>query len=543
MIATVRPATPEESPRQPAWGTFRATVWSVAISAGLLGGCSPKSAAPNAALKSTPAEPNVLLIVWDTVRADRLGCYGYGSPTTTHLDRFAASATLYENAVSPGMWTVPTHASLFTGLPVSTHGAVFGHKWLDDEFDTLAEIFRQAEYDTYCFSANPHVSDEDNLTQGFDRQDFAWTDPWVERIHQTMRPKLHPQDRSTDRFRRINDARPPGSAQIDIPRSESKDAGLVINDAFLSWVDDRASKKPFFAFLNYMEAHYPRLPSMDARRKLMTQDRIDQTLAIDQSSDRLIAYMFGLEALTPEELQAVNDVYDASLIDLDAITNDLFQKLTERGLLNDTIVVLTSDHGENLGDHGMMMHRYCLYNSLTRVPLLIRYPPHVPAARIARPISTADVFPTIIDLAGLEIAKNTGASTSLLGRDLSGPDDLPVISELVAPATRFMDRFVKRHANFNPAPWLRTYRSIEMTPYRFIWASDQRHELFDLRTDPNETKNLYAGLPERAAELQAKLNAWHESVEKYNPRSHAAPNRKTPTEESTERLKALGYVD
>ena len=136
----------------------------------ILSACSdgPEPGSPS---PTAPAEdaPNVLIVVWDTVRADRLGCYGYELPTTPYLDALAEDSLLFERAVSPGMWTLPSHASLFTGLPVSAHGVSSKHKWLDHRFETLAEVFQSTGYGTYLFSANPHMSRDANLTQGFYR--------------------------------------------------------------------------------------------------------------------------------------------------------------------------------------------------------------------------------------------------------------------------------------------------------------------------------------------------------------------------------------
>ena len=140
------------------------------------GGCSsptpePVEPAPPVAAPVVPPSddrPNVLIVVWDTVRADRMSLYGYGRPTTPKLDAWAKDAVVFERATSPGMWTLPSHASMFTGLRQTEHGAKPSWRWLDHRFDTLAELLDGAGYDTFAFSSNLIASPMTNLTQGFE---------------------------------------------------------------------------------------------------------------------------------------------------------------------------------------------------------------------------------------------------------------------------------------------------------------------------------------------------------------------------------------
>ena len=135
-------------------------------------------------------QPNVVILMWDTVRADRLGIYGYGLPTTPALDRFAQGATVYARAVSPAIWTPPSHASLFTGLAPKQHGVDATYKWLDNHHTTLAEILGDAGFDTYAFSSNPYVSAKTNLLQGFATQDFSFEKPWKKEAKAATESKL-----------------------------------------------------------------------------------------------------------------------------------------------------------------------------------------------------------------------------------------------------------------------------------------------------------------------------------------------------------------
>jgi arylsulfatase A-like enzyme len=499
-----------------------------------VGGCEKP-----ASQQSSMTGPNVVFVVWDTVRADRMSCYGYETPTTPHLDRFAESAALYENAVSPAMWTLPAHASMFTGLPISAHGTTSEHLWLDDSFDCLAEIFQRAGYGTYFFSANPHVSKERNFTQGFDQAEYPADDQWKNRIQNLVLERLLPKDQSTKLFQNINRARTAGPDRMKRRLGTSKDAGPVIAEALEHWLDGRNTNRPFFAFLNYMEAHYPRLPSPAARKQAVPENRIENTYALDQSFPRMLGYMFGYEKFTEEELLSINDVYNASLVDLDSATHALFEMLRKRGILDNTIVVLTSDHGENLGDHGLMEHRYCLYDSLIRVPLLLRYPPRLSPRRVKSTVSTLDIYRTVLDLAGLKPIADPYHSKSLLRDESQLSDRWGVMSELLKPDHGRLKRFAEDHPDFDQTKWLKTYRSIERTPHKLILSSDENHELFDVVNDPGETKDLFSELPEVALQLEAALQEWVGSFDHYKPDKSSRPEL---SKETIEQLRNLGYA-
>jgi arylsulfatase A-like enzyme len=496
-----------------------------------------------AALRPGLGHPNVLVVMWDTVRADRLSAYGYEKPTTPRLAEFARSGSLFEQVISPAIWTLPSHASLFTGLPVSAHGATASHKWIDSSFPKLAELFRDAGYDTYMFSSNPFVSDMTNSAPGFETVDYVWETPWNEKTAQAIRAKLDPRDRSNALAVRFNlaglgaDPRRLGITSADLTQS-----GPVIKEAFEHWLDRRDSAKPFFAFLNYMEAHYPRLPSLSARLKVMTPAQVDRSFTLDQDHTLLMDHMFGRHVFSEEDLAVISGVYDASLIDLDAATAQLFDMLEDRGLLDETVVLLTSDHGENLGEHGLMEHKYNVYNTVTRVPLVVRYPPRVPAQRVFEPVSALDIHATLLDLAGIPPPQPATHSISLFA-----PPELRAgrgffISEMLAPASRALRLASKRFPDFDSSPWMRRFRAVEMDGLKFIRASDGRRELYDLATDPQETNNLYSSSPERAEPLERTLDQWMGSFVPYKESKAPVDRTKPLTEEELKRLRALGYA-
>ncbi|UCG34223.1 MAG: sulfatase, partial [Phycisphaerales bacterium] len=446
-----------------------------------------------------PEHPNILVIMWDTVRADRLSAYGYDKPTTPYLEQFAAESSLYERAISPGIWTLPYHASLFTGLPITAHGATAFHKWIDSDMPKLAETLTEAGYDTYMFSSNPFVSDMSNSTPGFQKIDYVWDPPWSTKTVQAIRAKLDPRDRSNALAVLLNRTGSQADPRrLGVGSNALTQSGPVIKEALAQWLQQRDSSKPFFAYLNYMEAHFPRIPSLEARRKLMTPVQIDRSLMMNQDHTLLMDHMFGRYQFSDEDVAIISGVYDANLIDLDATTHDLIDMLQEQDLLDETVVVITSDHGENLGDHGQMGHKYSVHNSLTRVPLVIRYPPRVPARRVTEPVAALDLYATLLDLANVDPPQETLHSVSLLASPELRPDRDFFISEMLAPATTALQYASKRYPDLNWNPWMRWFRAIEKDDRKFIWSSDGRHELYDLNTDPGENRSLYRDEPGQA---------------------------------------------
>jgi arylsulfatase A-like enzyme len=486
--------------------------------------------------------PNVLIIMWDTVRADRLSAYGYDLSTTPFLEEFARDAALFENVVSPGIWTLPSHASLFTGLPTSAHGATVNHRRLDNGIPRLSVLLTESGYDTYFFSSNPFVSHVTNLDLGFEKIDYSWEAPWAEKTLRHTFGKLDPRDRSNGFSVQLNAKRErTDMAAMALSSRHLTQSGPTIAEAFEQWLGERDFSKPFFGYLNYMEAHFPRIPSMEARRRVMPADLIDDSFTLNQGHRLLMAYMFGQHDYSAHDLAVISAVYDASLVDLDAATNQLIQVLRRKDLLDETAVFIVSDHGENLGEHGLMEHKYCAYNTVTRVPLVLRYPARVSAGRIADSVSLADVFATVLDLAGIDGVDPGPHSLSLLENPSHRPDNRALVSEMLAPALRALQVAEKQYPDLDRSSWERTFRAIESKGQKFIWASDGRHELYDLRNDPDERRNLFGESQESAGRLQAALDSWLASFAHYDAGAANSEEPSTLAPEEEERLKALGY--
>ena len=219
----------------------------------------------------TGRRPNVLIVLWDTVRADRMSAYGYARPTTPRIAAWAERAAVFERASSPGIWTLPAHASMFTGLPPQAHGADERWMWLDQRFVTMAEHFSAAGYATYALAANALLCGETNLVKGFGVRLNTYRGKLATPAARMTRRKVPPGDRSNEL---APGWRPPahGAHNAEWARASYKDAAPLAVKAFGRWLVEQPRDQPFFAYLNLMEAHTPRIPTMRSRERVLAAD-------------------------------------------------------------------------------------------------------------------------------------------------------------------------------------------------------------------------------------------------------------------------------
>lgn len=485
---------------------------------------------------TAPHLPNVLVVLWDTVRADHLSLYGYDRPTTPALEAFAKDAAVYERAYSAGMWTVPSHGSLFTGLPTSSHGARVGWLWLDGHHTTLAEHLADHGYATFAWSSNPYLSEQTNLLQGFSTVRYAWRGDDEAACAAETKAKLLPDDKSVE----IGPAWAPDPARKGWPEHLvlHKDCAHHAVDAFLGWRVGVPDGEPWFAYVNLLEAHHPRVPSAASRAAVAPPDRVASALATDGSLFRLMSAMEGRASFSAAELEDLAAVYDASLRDLDTETARLLDALRADGSLDDTLVILTSDHGENLGDHGMFDHRWDLHDPLIHVPLVVRWPSGVTASRVADPVSTADLFGTVLTLTGLPSPEGSGALPPFGVRS-------QVVSELEAPTPR-LPEIRSAYPDLRRDRWQVRWRTLIEGPLGVLRSDRPSTELYDLVADPRQATDLARTRPDEAKRLQDALRAWDQARPKVDPRLRTKDdhpgNPLTADDETAGQLEALGYT-
>jgi arylsulfatase A-like enzyme len=422
---------------------------------------------------------------------------------------------------------------MFTGLMPSEHCTHNDHKRLDDRYDTVAELLGAAGYQTFLYSANPHITGGSrNFDQGFDVASRPYSSEWSSEAERVIREKLDRDDRSSEfpaRFRAADRGRTLLNAW------DLKAAGSVAEKALLEWLEASDPERPYFAFLNYMEAHPPYIPSREHRRRLMSEEDVGRSYRVDRSWLRVWEYTFGLAEFSDEELELTRATYDATLGELDDLFAELLETLDDEGFLDNTVVVLTSDHGEHLGEQHMLDHQYSLYEPILRVPLVIHFPSRFAPGRDDRPVMNMDVFATLLELAGLEIPAGTRA-VSLLDPEPSRVR----LAEEPARTTVGMPPVQQRHPDWDPSPYQRQIRALTDSPHKYIWGSDGRNALFDLEHDPGEERNRIEDDAEVAARLAAALEKQRAGLARCDAEADEIP---VDSPDERQLLEELGYVE
>lgn len=337
--------------------------------------------------ESAAGRPNVLLVVLDTEGAAAMSLHGYPRPTTPVLERLARSSTVFDLAVSPAPWTLPAHASLFTGRYPHETGVDY-RTALDDRFPTLAEALGDAGYATAAFVANlAYTQRAYGLGRGFDRYEDFSLSPEEFLVHSSLVRRVT----NSEFFRRHTGFR-------DVVGRKRADRIAADFDA---WRIKRT--RPWFAFLNIWDAHEPYIPpaAQAAQFGVRNEDReFGQTAYLRRQAN---LWSWVRQRQPAKAQRAERNAYDASIAAADRVLGELLERLEADGTLDRTIVVITSDHGEHFGERGLFLHGNSLASELLRVPLIIRYPGRVPAgAWVHRPVGTQRLAATLLDLAGVD---------------------------------------------------------------------------------------------------------------------------------------------
>ena len=398
---------------------------------------------------------NVIFISMDTLRADRLGCLGHERGLTPNLDRLAAEGSLFTNAFASDIPTQPSHTAIFTGrFGVTTNIVSHFHPAarLDAEFSWLPTIFRSAGYAT---GAVDHL--------------FAMKD-WFLRGYQDYMP-------------------PPG---------RSRSPGSVIVDMGTQWLDEHRNEA-FFLFLHFWDPHIPYLPppsykSLYAGASALHRDPLIAEKLRSRPSYPLFAENLYNHLDIIPSLEYVSDLYDAEVAYLDYEIGRLFEYLAAVDLLDQTMVVLFGDHGENMTEHDAWFDHAGLYDSVVHVPVIIWAPGVVPESEVTALISTVDVKPTVLDFLRMPAVEGLDGRSlrPLVEGTSTGHRDAVFLSECTWQAKR----------------------GVRTSDWKFIRCVDpgvyprDGIELYDLRRDPTEQTNLAGERPELARQMDAMLSEW-----------------------------------
>lgn len=484
------------------------------------------SAAPaRATAAGAKARPNVALIVLDTLRADHLGAYGDARALSPAFDRLAAGGTLFERCYAPAPWTVPSHASLFTGLYPTAHGATFEqHRWLDDGFTTLAEALAAAGYRTAGFAANGHVALA-NLAQGFE----------------TYREIAAPYERLA--LRRILE-------RVGAPArftDQGAEQGVVEIDRFLRARDARGDEAPLFLFVNLLEPHWRYLPPARARAAHLPDGVGYLEATLFSSGFYGPLWMARTRAPAPRELSALRGLYAAEVAYQDVRLGHIVASI-DRHLGPDTLLVVTADHGENLGEAGRFDHVFAINDHLVHVPMLLRGAGVAAGARDDGPCQLVDVPATVADaVGGLALEPGQSGQSLLPGR--TRPRRLAFVEG--DPYYGHLER-MSVHAGLEAdvARFTARLRAAHDGRFKYLVSSRAAPVLYDTQVDPDETRDVGDAHPDVRDALARALDAWLAAQPAYSIEAHlrAAERdgeaRGASDEDATfERLRELGYVE
>lgn len=474
---------------------------------------------------SVPPRPNVLWIVWDTVRSDRLTPYDSTLETTPKLAEWARGARVYEDVVSVAHSTLPSHASMFTGLTSGQHQTHYSHPRLGDQHDTIAELLKGAGYDTYLWSSNPHVSEQTNLHQGFDTVQHPWDGDRLSEAIEIVRAKVV-EDRGTGVA---------AALEGQVRNWAIKASGELAEPNLIRWLESREGDSPYFAFLNYMEAHRQYIPGRAYRERFMTPAQVERSYTIDQSWLTVWKYVFGLHDYSEEDMAIIRATYDATLAELDDLLASLLDALRERGELENTIVILTADHGEHLGEHHLVDHQFTVFEEVLRVPLIVHYPERFEPGRDDSPVSNGDVFPTLLELAGVEPPDLPSPMVSLL----HPAEDRVRLAEHPVPHLPPVNLVRRVVPTLNVSTMAVSMCALYQGGRKLIYREGIDNWVFDVASDPRETRPIENEQIESA--LVAQLGVF---LQRY-PALPAEDEPPPPEldEEQREGLRSLGYLD
>ena len=470
-------------------------------------------------------KPNVLWLGMDTTRADHLSAYGYDRPTSPVLETVAAEGALFEENHAESSWTIPGHFVMVTGRFDAAQ-----EKLLGDEFTTAAEVFREAGYETGAVLGNMSIGRGSGFEQGFD----ATVDGPVRIFYLSAFEKIPAIKMLMGTGVASGDSILRFLHRKTFLQNEAVRADRINADA-VDWLDSREGDRPFFLFINYMDPHDAYDPPEEFRQKFAAGAdpelgfvRYIRDLGGTISSNRFV------RDVAPQFDQAkwdeMLDLYDAEIAYLDAEIGNLLATLEDRGLDENTIVIVTSDHGELFGEHGLANHFKALTREETHVPLLIRYPGRIEGGiRIATPTQLRDILPTVLELAEIPgvpemdgtslVALLDGAQTELRGGETVG----------------FLYRPVDKEYPFTAPGHLLSLRDPNSM---YVWSSTGMHEYFDLDQDPAEDRNLHGAHPGEP-KAERRFKEWRSAA----GFDDFGGKQKKVDRLMKDKLKALGYVN
>jgi arylsulfatase A-like enzyme len=462
--------------------------------------------------QAQPNRPNVLWIVWDTVRADRTTVYGYGKATTPKLAEFARGATVYKRAISTANWTLASHASMLTGLYTGRHGCHPAQgapdgKPLPEEITTIAEVLRGEGYRTAAVVANHAYMDRRfDMNQGFELYDVRRPVPYI-----TPAREHYLSWGLKKFFNRVVSSR-----EFDMTY---RPGDAITADAAKLATHFHQEQRPFFLFLNMMDAHDPLTPPGEFADRF--PGRLPGVEYMHLQDARALVHK-GQMKMPEAYRRHLDSQYDGGIAYLDFVTAQLFETLKQQGLYDNTMIIVTSDHGEALGEHNFYGHPVSMEQNQIHVPLLVKYPGEREGAQVDALASGVDLMPTVLRAAG-----STTTPPPTDGRDLRAGEEKPVFSDGVPPLWIY-------------GRWGKTFQRRQHAVFtgdtKFVVSTNGRAELSHPWTAAADPPNEFREDDPIVKQFEPELRA---RAKKFTGLSRKAGER---DKRELEHLKSLGYA-
>lgn len=424
--------------------------------------------------KSKPSAPNIILILCDTLRADHLSCCGYYRKTSPFIDSLIERGLFFEACYAAASRTGPSISSLFTSLYPGFHGAVNSLEGEDmkailgEGNRTMAEILRDNGFYTYAIFSNVNASPLFGYAQGFEKYTFT--------------------NNPTARHVRLE--------AVKVLKKLTK-------------------KKPFFLYIHFMDPHSPYTPPEPFNNYFDPQYQGNVTGGSHKQLDRI---MMQKEKVSSRDIEHLAAQYDGEIRYFDNELRILFNNIESFGMLKDSIIIFTADHGEEFFEHGKLLHGYTLYQEQLWVPLIIMGK-NIPIRKISQPVSLIDLLPTLLNLSGIK------EKTQFQGRNIL----------IKQKSMNFYLLYAEASLN---AVFTIKYKSVIKNGWKYIYdVLDNSEELYNLGEDPEEKINLVSKNPPQLAQLRKQMKKFIRATAKSSGQTI------TPIDEKTrEQLKTLGYI-
>ena len=464
-----------------------------------------------------PAQPDVLLVVLDTVRADRSSAYGYARPTTIQLSALAEVGVLFEDATAPGSWTLPSHASLFTGEAPWVHGAhsirgstvsgaeseFFGMQVsaMREDLPTLAERFSGAGYRSVALVANAWLGPEVGITRGFSQVEVLESDAEVVRAAFSTLEATH--DEPLFLFLNLMSAHAP---YMEGPGEWAADPG--------EWLEPSTAP-------DWLRPYLLPEPGGAGSKSPARGVQLSNATAADPDG-ALLRHHTGELTIPEDGFRFVGRLYDAGVRGADFSFGQVLARWAERS--PDSVVAVTSDHGEAFGEHGLFEHRASVYPEMLRVPLVLAAPGTLPVGkRVKTPVAMHELYGALLELAGIALPDSSSLLAIAQGARRTKP-----ITAAAWTVAGWRDRAGGRYSK----EW-RLYRE---GAEALVWSDQGDAELYRVDRDPQMKIGLAASVPDRAAELLARAKS------DYAASAQSKTEALLISDGLRERLEALGYA-